>query len=464
MADWERLLERWQQGRLGRRDLVKAAGALGLSVPALARTLRSLAAAGATTLGEPTYPRFSGRATITFWSWVPGIEKVVQMFQEAYPTIRVEYSNVGSGQTLYTKLLTALRAGSGAPDVTQVEFQFLPQFIEIGGLLDLAPLGANSYRNFFVPWTWANVSRGQSVYAIPQDTGPLALIYRKDLFAQHGIPVPKTWDEFAEAGRRFRRINPRVYIHNFSPTDPGWWVGLVWAAGARPFRREGDTWVISVDDPAAVKVTEYWGELIKEDVVTPLGSWSNEWWQRFNTGELVTWVGAAWSPLLLKNGAADTAGRWAVTRLPQWDPTRFVSGNWGGSTSAVTVQTRHPEAAFLFSLWINTNLRAIEQNWIGGGLWPAALAGLQLPALHEPDPFYGGQDIGAVFEEASKAVDPAFEFSPWNTFFFDSLTAEFDKAIQGRQSWRQALQNVQRSLLEEARLQGYRVRSGTATT
>ena len=71
--------------------------------------------------------------TITYWSWTPSAEAQVKAFEQAYPNVKVNYVNAGTGNDQYTKLQNAIKAGSGAPDVAQIEYQALPQFyMEIG--------------------------------------------------------------------------------------------------------------------------------------------------------------------------------------------------------------------------------------------------------------------------------------------------------------------------------------------
>ena len=60
-------------------------------------------------------------ATITFWTWVPNIAQEIALFEKAYPKIKVKLVNAGQGLAEYTKLRTALKAGTGAPDVVQIE-------------------------------------------------------------------------------------------------------------------------------------------------------------------------------------------------------------------------------------------------------------------------------------------------------------------------------------------------------
>src|ERR1700685_711165 len=132
----------------------------------------------------------SGKVTLTFWSWVPGISQSVGLWNKSHPDIQVNLDETTSGGAgTYAKMFSVLHAGN-APDLGQVEYSVLPNFEHVGGLVDLSPYGADSVKQDFVPWTWAQVSQAGAVYAIPQDTGPMGLFYRSDLFTKYGLTVP----------------------------------------------------------------------------------------------------------------------------------------------------------------------------------------------------------------------------------------------------------------------------------
>ncbi|MEV9242000.1 extracellular solute-binding protein, partial [Klebsiella pneumoniae] len=59
---------------------------------------------------------------ITYWSWTPSAEAQVAAFQKKYPNVKVNLVNAGTNTEEYTKLQNAIKAGSGAPDVVQIEY------------------------------------------------------------------------------------------------------------------------------------------------------------------------------------------------------------------------------------------------------------------------------------------------------------------------------------------------------
>ena len=114
----------------------------------------------------------------------------------------------------YTKLRTALKAGSGAPDMVQMEFQAIPTFTITDSLLDLRPYGASALKATFVDWTWGQVSGSDGeVWAIPQDTGPMGMLYRKDIFDEHGIEVPEDLGRVRRGGPQAPQGRPGRLPH-----------------------------------------------------------------------------------------------------------------------------------------------------------------------------------------------------------------------------------------------------------
>ena len=59
----------------------------------------------------------SSATNITFWAWVPGIDRAVNEFNKTHSSICVTLEDVGAGDPEYVKLADAIKAGSGAPDV-----------------------------------------------------------------------------------------------------------------------------------------------------------------------------------------------------------------------------------------------------------------------------------------------------------------------------------------------------------
>ncbi|GAA1980051.1 extracellular solute-binding protein [Isoptericola halotolerans] len=382
-----------------------------------------------------------GPVELTYTGWVPGMEDAVALWNEANPDIQVTYNTGPSGNAgTYQDFFNQLEAGQ-APDLGQIEFDTLPNFRVQDGLVNIADCeGVLEAGDQFVDWTWQQVTFGEegSVFAIPQDTGPMAMFYRADLFEEAGIDVPTTWDEYADAAAAIR--DEGAYITHFPRTDVNWFAGLVWQAEGRWFENDGEQWTVDLTGPQSTEVADYWQGLIDEGLVKDTAGFSDEWNNELNTGELWTWVSAVWGSNSISSGAPDTAGDWAVAPMPQWEPGADAAGNWGGSSVAVLKGTDHPYEAAQFALWLNTSEESLTALNEGGGLYPATTAGLELPALKEGLEFYGDQPIFDVFAEAAAATDPSFTWGPTMAQTYNDVADGFGAALSGSGTLLEALQ------------------------
>src|SRR6202451_1760660 len=121
----------------------------------------ALALAACSSSGSSSTPAAStGKVTLTFWSWVPGISQSVDVWNKSHPNIHVNLSEVTSGGAgSYAKMFSALQAGN-APDLGQIEYATLPNLEHVGGVGNLSKYGASSVKADFVPWTWSQVTQG----------------------------------------------------------------------------------------------------------------------------------------------------------------------------------------------------------------------------------------------------------------------------------------------------------------
>ena len=433
-------------GRLTRRDFLKMGG----GALAGAYALGGLAGCG----GGSS----SGPVELTLWAWLPDMQAQVDMFEKAHKNIKVKLVNAGQGEPEYQKLRTALKAGEGAPDVVHIEFQYIPTFKQIDGLADISEYGANDYKSDYAPWTWDQVSEGDAVYAMPWDSGPMALLYRKDIFDKYSIEVPTTWDQFAQEAEKLHKAASGTYLADFTPTDGGWITGLTWQAGARPFEVDGTKVSINLDDPAIQKVSEYWGDLVDRGVIASKPGGTNEWYRSVANGTYVTWPTAAWGPVFLEDIAGKSKGKWRAAPLPQWEEGANASSNWGGSTLAVTTQSEYAEEAAELAKWLTHDPEPTKLYTTKQFLFPVLNDLLNSPEFkNQKFDFYGGQEVNAVFVEASNNVEKGFEWSPFQDYVYAQMEEQYGAAASGDAEFSQVPENLQEKVTSYAKQQGFKV-------
>jgi multiple sugar transport system substrate-binding protein len=369
---------------------------------------------------------------LTFWTWAPGMEEVVALWNADHPEIQVTVNKQDGGDPAVTKLLTAIKAGSGAPDLMQAEYQKIPTLVSADALADISGELADGIPEHFPEGVWNAVTLGSdAVYAVPQDSGPMEFYYRADIFEQLGLQVPTTWDQYADVAAALHTADPTKYLGTFSATDAGWFTGLAQQAGASWWGIDGDSWTVTVDDEATLKVADYWGGLVESGVIDNKPMYTPEWNAALNDGTQVGWLSAIWAPGVLMGNAPDTAGKWKMAPMPQWDESAPATGNWGGSATAVTSQSEHVAEATEFLTWMNTDQVAVNALVSEGGLYPADILA-QEEALAAPPEFFANQaDFYTLAGEIAQTAG-SFTFGPNVNVAYSAYNDEFGKAAEAR--------------------------------
>jgi multiple sugar transport system substrate-binding protein len=422
----------------------------------LVTALTALAATGCGGSGDDASGSDDGPVNLTYWAWAPGLDRVVELWNEAHPDIQVTVKEQAGGDDLVTRTITAAQAGE-APDLVQAEYQALPTLVSNDVLADISE-EAGDAADAFAPGLWQQVTLGtDAVYAIPQDSGPMMFYYRQDLFEEYGLTVPTTWEEFAETARALREADPDRYLTTFSANDAGLFAGLAQQAGAQWWTTEGDSWRVAIDDEATRRVADFWGGLVAEGVIDNQPMYTPAWNEALNTGTQIAWVSAVWAPGTLSTAAPDTAGQWAMAPLPQWEAGANATGSWGGSTTAVTSDSEHREAAVEFATWLNTDPEALTALVRESGIYPAATAAQTSDALAEPPAFFANQPD---FYEQAAAIAQGTAPAAWGpnvNVAYGAFNDAFGRAAESRSGFGDALTAMHEATVEDMESHGFQV-------
>ena len=399
--------------------------------------------------------------TLTFWTWVPDVKNQVKMFTDKYPKITVDVVNVGQGAPHYQKLRTAIQSGQGAPDVTQMEYQYIPSFTlgDQGSLLDLSPYAPTDLQSQYPEWVWGQVKINNGLWGIPQDTGPMGLLYRDDLFTEAGLKAPATWDEFGAAAESYHSKNPKSWLFNVAQNQPGQLVAYLWQAGVRPFSFDGQQTVkIDLASEQAKTVVKFFGDLVTSGAATNDADFNDSWYQGLANGKWASLPIAAWGPVFLQGTAGKTSGKWRANPLPQWKAGDNVSSNWGGSTDAVLKLSKNQVAASQLALWINTNKDSMLRFANEQFLFPPLNSVLTDTAFTgQESKFYGGQKVNEEFAKISDTVSTEFGWLPFMDFVYSNFNETLGKAFADKSDAVAGLQAWQDGCAKYAKDQGFTV-------
>ncbi|MEV5518233.1 extracellular solute-binding protein [Streptomyces flaveolus] len=432
-----------------RRRLVTSAVAVALGATALA-------ACGSSDDGGEAQ---SGPVSLTYWTWTPGMDKVVDLWNKGpgkSEQITVTVKKQASGDTLVTKILTAHKAGQ-APDLVQAEYQALPTLVSNDALADIAG-EVGDVKGKFAEGVWQQTTLGtDAVYAVPQDIGPMMFYYREDLFKEYGLKVPATWEEFAETARKLKKAAPDKALTTFSANDSGLFAGLAQQAGAQWWTTEGEKWKVGIDDPATKKVADFWGGLVEEGAIDNQPMYTPAWNKALNTGKQIAWVSAVWAPGTLTTAAPDTQGKWAMAPLPQWSAAENRTGSWGGSSTGVTTDSKHKDAAAKFAAWLNTDGDALNALAKEGGIYPASTSAQLSGAFTSPPAYFSNQpDFYSRAAEIAKTTAPA-AWGPNVNVAYTAFKDAFGAAAKKKSGFAAALGTMQEETVSDLEKQGFEV-------
>lgn len=350
------------------------------------------------------------KVELNFWTLgTAGYDKLVEEWNAAHPDIQVKVQNTGDQTAHHNNLLTALSAGSGAPDIFMLEIAFMEKFIKNEDKFNnLYDLGAKDIEKNYLEWKWKQASSkdGSFQIGLPTDIGPSVVYYRPDLLKKAGLPTdPKalgaaidTWDKFAAVGKQFTDKTGIPFVDN---TDLMFNAIRDQSDGEIYFSKSDDSF-IGDKNPQIKKAYDLTVKAIQEGWIGKTALWSPEWGAAMNEDKLAVVLGPAWMKANITGNAPDTKGKWQVTQLPEG------SGNWGGSFLTIPKQSKHPKEAYEFITWLDNQdqqLKAFEK----AGLMPS------IPAVYDTDSFknakdefFSGQNIAVEFAEAAKKIKPVY--------------------------------------------------------
>ena len=386
------------------------------------------------TAGCASNPSTTSHVTIKFSGWVPGIENAVTLFNKTHKDITVDFTRIASADS--KNLPSEIQAGT-APDVAQISASALPSYVidkEVQDITSYVEADASKYTTA----AWNGVKFSSKVYAVPQDSSPIALMYRKDLFQKYGISVPKAWDDYVADAKKLHEVNPNVYIGQFSPNEVGLWQADQLQAGQSWFGTSGDSWTVGIDGSKSTAAASRRQELLDNKLIKVEQMWTPEYWADINSGTIASINYAAWFPVILEQNAPSLTGDWAVAPSPSTSGDG-PSSDLGGSVNVVTKNSKDAQQAAEFISWLNSDPSSLEILIKQGGLFPAAKAGFNTKALNATNPYWNNVNISKVFIAAAKNLSEANVAGPSYDAANAAVDDEFAKVANGQQTFEQAL-------------------------
>lgn len=404
---------------------------------------------------------------VSVWAWYPNMAKVVDNFNNDHTDVQVCWNNVGGGGDEYTKVQTAISAGKGLADVIMLEADHLSSYEIQNALVDISKYGADSVKANFSAGAWKDVSQGSAVYAAPVDGGPMALIYRTDVFQKYGITTPPaTWDEYAADAAKVKAAGGPVF-GDLGANVSANLMALQIQKGAEPFKydiKDPKKLTINLADRASKDVLDFWAGLVKKGLVGTQDQFTTDYISGVVGGKYATYTSAAWAPGYLTGagvGKGESKGVWAVAPLPQWDAANPVSVNWGGSAFAVTSQATDKKLAAKVALGLYADPASLADGWKNQIIFPLNQGVLKSAEfIDSKSEFFNGQTANKDVYIPAENAYKGFVYAPITVYYYAQLQAETVKINGGKISGSDAAIELQANIVKYAKSQGFTVTEG----
>jgi len=398
---------------------------------------------------------------VSVWAWYPNMKKVATNFNNGHTDVQVCLTNAGQGADEYNKFQTTITAGKGAPDVIMLESDQVPGFALQHALTDLSKYGADEVKGKFSEGAWKDVSSGDAVYGIPVDGGPMAMMYRTDIFKKYGLTIPKTWDEYRAQAEKLKAAGGPL-MGDVPANVPAPMVSLMQQNGAQPWEYDAakpTELKIDLNSPEAKKVLDYWSGMVADGLAGKQDQFTTDYIAGVVKGQYATYISAAWAPGYLTGagaGGGEDAGKWAVAPLPQWDAANPVSVNWGGSVFSVTEQAGDKKAAAIVAKDLYADQASLDDGWKNQIIFPLNQDVITSDAfVNNKSTFFNGQTANKdVYIPALKAYTGS-TYSPFANNFYAEFTKQIAAMNKGEKSGSQAADDLQSAMETYAKQQGF---------
>jgi ABC-type glycerol-3-phosphate transport system substrate-binding protein len=389
---------------------------------------------------------------LTVWGWestMKALQAADADFMKAYPNIKVEYVAKPPADT-YQQLQLAASAGTGLPDISVIEDSHLAQFVGLGVLADLTDK-VEPYIPQFNEYRWEQAKLEDKYYAMPWDSGPVAVFYRRDVFEKAGVDPEsiKTWDDYYNAAKTIKeKAGVPMWQQAKAQNDGRLFEMLMWQEGLGYVDKDGN--VILDKEPRIAQMLDYMGKFWKEDLAADSQPWTDPWYKEMADGTVATVVEAAWMGGFFKSFIAPEAvGKWGVFRLPAWQAGGSQSSNDGGSSMAIFETSTQKDAAWAYVEYHLGRPDAMMKIYEQSDFYPGLQTTYDDPAFQQEDPYYAGQKVRAFFSEVAKDIPTAGVYTAEYQEMNGLLAPEIQKFALGQQTSQEALTNAANAIRDK---------------
>jgi len=352
--------------------------------------------------------------TLEFWGFADNrnkwYEAMAQEFKKIHPNVTINIRSFPY-EEMHNRLLTALVAGIGAPDIADVEISRMGQFVK-GGAVGFVPLNdliGDEINNLYVasataPWTW----QGQ-IYGIGNELNAVLMFYRWDLYEKAGLANPgSTWEEFIENGKKLAATG----VKTLAIDDQGWsYWWIIASAGNGFFDADGN---VSADNEFGRRTMQLLYDMLHTYEIAMFAPRDAAYYGAMQQDAFAVHLGAPWYQGFMKDNAASLAGKWMLQPLPLFaDGSGAPTATFGGTGTVITRQSKYPQIAWEFIKFANLTVDGQLLAFDMANLFPTYMPAWSDDRLYRTDDYFSGQRPAAIIREVAPKIPPLHNSPYW---------------------------------------------------
>ena len=345
----------------------------------------------------------NGPVTITVLDYygeaTPFASDVIDRFEQENPGIKVKYE-AGDWDSMHEKFTVRVSSGD-SPDVATMDMTWVPTFASKQIFADLTELSGGqlngeAIEDQYQPGALEAMTFDDHYVTMMFDFDAYGLYYRADQFKAKGIEVPTNWEEMQAAAAQLAEDTDGdgacdKFCFEVYGNDCFHWCEFLFQSGGEILTEDHSA--AAFNSPAGLSSLEYYKSFLDAGSGIYWGDAQGEPIRGIKDERLGMFIDGPYYMGLLKDGAPDQKGKWAVAQVPySQEPGSYL----GGTGLSIPVNAPHPEEAWKFVEFMLQPEQQVGVFTLAGAA-PATTAALESPELTKPDPYFGGQAPFSIF-------------------------------------------------------------------
>lgn len=373
--------------------------------------------------------------TLNIWSWTDDPVYQIAAFNEVYPNVKVEFTQIGEDYDV--KMQTIVDNKADGPDIFCADVKTVKNYIELGAWdnLDAAPYNAGELTGDVIGYTKEVASdEDGNLHALSWQATPGGYWYKRSMAKEYlGTDNPTEVSEMLSTMDGLMEVAQTIYdksggVTAFMPNYSDLWNMACYAERTTPWVQDG---VFQMDD-----YVDTFFDLSKQirdnGFDAKLDSWSTAWYAAAADDSLFGYILPTWGmQYVIQGSAPDSMGDWAIASMPS-------SYFNGGTYMGIYTESKEKELAWEYLKFTTLNEDYSKQYIEDKADFPALQSVVDAVVDDYADEWCGGQNTFAFFKSEAEKIDASL-VTKYDDTINNLLLQNVELYVQGTLSKEEAM-------------------------